>query len=63
VDAGIDNTAVLDGFTISGGNADGLGFGGGMLIDGGSPTLSNDIFDSNSAGYGGAYITMVARPF
>ncbi|NCS20482.1 MAG: cadherin [Microcystis aeruginosa G11-06] len=50
-------TTVLDGFTISGGNANGggtnQGFGGGMFLNGGSPTLRNLVFDSNNASYGG----------
>ncbi len=55
-----DSTAVLDGFTIKAGNADGAGCagpgcGGGMLNAMGSPTLSNLIFNGNSAAeYGGA---------
>ncbi len=51
------NTAVLDGFTISGGNANGTGtnqnVGGGMFISDGSPTLRNIIFESNNATNGG----------
>ncbi len=45
-------TAVLDGFTITGGNA-GSGNGGGMLNDGASPTLANLIFSGNTASNGG----------
>ncbi|MBN2147237.1 MAG: Ig-like domain repeat protein [Anaerolineales bacterium] len=52
-----DATAVLDGFTISGGNADGATFpndcGGGMFNDNGSPTLANLIIYNNSAESGG----------
>ncbi len=47
-----DNTAVLDGFTITGGNADGSGAkagGGGMYNYYGSPAISNCTFNSNSA--------------
>ncbi|MDJ0582558.1 cadherin domain-containing protein [Crocosphaera sp.] len=53
------NTTVLDGFTITGGNASvntfnsTTGIGGGMLISDGSPTLNNLIFDNNRATYGG----------
>ncbi|UCE59471.1 MAG: right-handed parallel beta-helix repeat-containing protein, partial [Phycisphaerales bacterium] len=48
--SGTDTTAALDGFTISGGNADLLGFvGGGVYNDSGSPTLSNCIFANNKA--------------
>jgi hypothetical protein len=56
---GTDSTAVLDGFTITGGNADGAeggdtGFGGGLVIDGGSPTITDCIFTNNTAVSGGA---------
>lgn len=57
-----DMTAVLDGFTIIGGNADencdqcfGTG-GGGMLIINGSPTVRNCTFMENSAQLGGAMV-------
>ncbi len=50
---GVNATARLDGFTISGGNADGENFvsgsGGGMYNSGGSPTVSNSRFLANSA--------------
>lgn len=47
----INNTAVLDGFTITGGNADGSSDneGGGMAISNGSPTLANLTFSGNTA--------------
>ena len=55
--SGTDNTAVLDGFTITAGNASGgdiaTGWGGGMLNVSGSPTLSNLVFNKNTAGAGG----------
>jgi cysteine-rich repeat protein len=56
---GLDNTAILDGFTITGGNANGnatqvLGFGGGILNLNASPKISNCIFTNNHADiYGG----------
>ena len=61
----IDNSTVLDGFTISGGNAGGNEFpnynGGGLFCDGEgsgnkcSPSLSQLVFDTNRAGWvGGA---------
>ena len=58
VGSNTDNSAVLDGFTVTGGNADGSsinpqGRGGGMLNVGGDPTLSNIIFSDNSATFGG----------
>ena len=52
----LGSSAVLDGFTISGGNADWdwtEGEGGGMFNDGSSPTLSNCTFSGNWANYGG----------
>ncbi len=53
------NTTILDGFTISGGNAnlpnpgDFRSFGGGIFIIDGSPILRNLIFESNNATNGG----------
>ena len=59
--SGTNYTAVLQGFTIQGGNASGDGtnaddsyFGGGLLIDGGSPTISDCTFTANGAVSGGA---------
>ena len=53
----LDATAILDGFTITAGNADGYsgrsGYGGGMYNWGSNPTVSNCTFTSNSAGIGG----------
>ena len=56
----LDSSAILDGFTISGGNADGDEphyRGGGMHNDRSSPTLLNCIFSGNSADFpgGGLY--------
>ncbi|MBW8041844.1 MAG: hypothetical protein FVQ85_17850 [Planctomycetes bacterium] len=52
-----DKTSVLDGFTVTGGNADGPypdNWGGGMYNGWNSnPTLNNCTFSSNSAQYGG----------
>ncbi len=53
---GTDDTAVLDGFTITGGNADGpspYDRGAGMYNDSGSPTLTNCIVSGNSADWDG----------
>ncbi|MDD5454762.1 MAG: C25 family cysteine peptidase [Candidatus Ratteibacteria bacterium] len=56
---GTDNTAILDGFTITGGNATGSSenaFGGGLYNRGtqaGSPTITNCIFSYNRATFGG----------
>jgi hypothetical protein len=53
----LDATAVLDGFVITGGNADGYDSfdytGGGMDNDNSSPTLLNCTFRGNSADAGG----------
>ena len=49
-------TAVLDGFTVSGGNANGSGNdvdGAGMLNFSGSPSLTNVTLSGNSASFGG----------
>jgi len=58
-DSEVDSTTVLDGFVISGGQADGTGtmgsftgFGGGM-INTGTPSLWNLVFTSNAAEQGG----------
>ena len=54
--AGTDSSAVLDGFTITAGQADGTfpnEFGGGMCNVPGSPTLANLLFSGNTALLGG----------
>ncbi len=56
-----DDTAILDGFIIRAGNADGTGLrslGGGMNIQFGFPTILNCVILDNSAGTvgGGAYL-------
>jgi len=55
--SGCDETAVLDGFTITDGNANGsvwqVSDGGGMYTYAGSPTLINCAFVGNSADLGG----------
>ena len=52
-----NETAVIDGFTITAGNANGSGIpddsGGGMYNTDGSPTVINCTFSGNSAGWGG----------
>jgi predicted outer membrane repeat protein len=48
----VSSETILDGFTITAGNADGLfplDRGGGMYNFGGSPTIRNIIFDGNTA--------------
>lgn len=50
--SGTGNTAILDGFTITAGNADGTDAnrdGGGMYNDDGSPTLNNVLFKGNAS--------------
>jgi hypothetical protein len=52
----LDSSAILDGFTITGGNADGdypHYCGGGMYNEGSSPTLTNCTFTENFARLGG----------
>ena len=56
VGSGTDDTAVLDGFTLCGGNQGSSigGYGGGMYNNGGSPTVTNCTFSGNNATtYGG----------
>ncbi len=51
--------AVLDGFFVVGGNADdveNIGYGGGLLVRGASPTITNCFFSGNSARFGGGAI-------
>jgi len=49
----VNNTAILDGFTIKGGNSNGGDGGGGLWNSSGSPTLRNIIFLNNSGTSGG----------
>jgi predicted outer membrane repeat protein len=59
--SGTDPNAILDGFTITGGNANGGGYmdniGGGMINSSGRPTVNNCIFSRNSSSQtgGGMY--------
>ncbi|MBK9256192.1 MAG: SBBP repeat-containing protein [Saprospiraceae bacterium] len=62
---GLNSTAVLDGFTITGGNATlANGAGAGMFNNSSSPNVSNCIFSSNSTTFGGAgmYNTNISSP-
>ncbi|NIR67802.1 MAG: hypothetical protein GWO10_29475 [candidate division Zixibacteria bacterium] len=64
--SGTDETAVLDGFTITGGNANEWGgqnsCGGGMFNEDSNPKLINCIFSQNSASYGGAIYNDSSSP-
>ncbi|MHC4424558.1 MAG: right-handed parallel beta-helix repeat-containing protein [Planctomycetota bacterium] len=55
--SGTDATAVLDGFTVTGGNASAVDFhndrGAGLLNKRGSPTVTNCTFSGNTARWGG----------
>ncbi len=55
--SGVEASAIVDGFTISGGNANGsvppTSYGGGMYISSSSPTIVKCTFTGNSAGSGG----------
>ncbi len=63
---GCDATAVLDGFTVTGGNAtEEEGFqtsGGGLFIDSGSPKIVNCTFQANQAFFGGGMISLYGAP-
>jgi predicted outer membrane repeat protein len=63
----VDATAVLDGFTITGGNANDLSpnntdQGGGMYTISSSPTLRNLVFTGNSARVGGGMFNESSYP-
>ena len=63
----LDNSAVLDGFSITAGNADDASnfynLGGGMYNNGSSPTLSNVTFSGNTTdGGGGGMANEYAAP-
>jgi predicted outer membrane repeat protein len=72
VGSNTDATALIDGFTITGGNVNGSNsptcYGGGMYNASGSPTISNCSFSGNTAGrtsgssYGGAIYNSSSSP-
>ncbi len=64
VGSGTDNTAVLDGVTITGGNATGSteNMGGGLLNAAGSPSLRHCILIDNVAMYGGGVCNLGGSP-
>ncbi|MBK7939885.1 MAG: hypothetical protein IPJ82_23620 [Lewinellaceae bacterium] len=62
---GLTNTAMLDGFTISGGRADGSSphtLGGGMYNNSSSPSISNCTFSGNTASSGGGMYNVGNSP-
>jgi len=63
--SGVDSTAILDGFTITAGNANvssSIQTGGGMHNIFGSPMLKNLMFTGNSADRGGGLYNSGGRP-
>ncbi|UCC29868.1 MAG: S8 family serine peptidase [Phycisphaerales bacterium] len=65
VGSNADATAVLDGFIIVAGNANGVDTtsqGGGMYSSRGSPTLAHCAFHGNSAERGGGFYTVYGDP-
>ena len=65
--SGTDGTAVLDGFIVSGGNANGSFVsdyqrGGGFFNTNGSPTVSHCIFSGNLAYHGGGMYNYASSP-
>lgn len=61
----LDNTAVLDGFTITGGNANSNNldmFGGGVLNFNSSPTFANCSFSNNRGFYGAGVSNSFSSP-
>ena len=64
--SGVDATALLDGFNVSGGNANGNDLennkGGGMYNWGGSPTLTNVNFIGSNADTGGGMFNSSSSP-
>ncbi|HEY9526977.1 MAG TPA: hypothetical protein VIR02_07855, partial [Anaerolineales bacterium] len=66
VGSNTDNSAILDGFTITAGNANDVSSphrsGGGMYIEKGAPWLNGLIFTENHAGFGGGLYTSDTGP-
>ena len=64
--SGTNREAVLDGFTITGGNANGTRardkYGGGMLNISGSPTVTDCTFSASTAAKGGGMYNELANP-
>lgn len=60
IGSGVSNSTILDGFTITAGNANdgslpGGNSGGGLYIDNGDPVISNSIFQENFVGTGATW--------
>ncbi len=65
--SGTDQSATLEGFTITAGNAnqeypDPHRFGGGMFNESGNPTVANCTFSRNSAEFGGGMSNFYSNP-
>jgi len=63
--SGTDASAVLDGFTVTAGSANGtstFGTGGGIYTSAGSPTLANLVFAGNLANTGGGMYNTASSP-
>jgi len=63
--SGEDANTTLEGFTINGGNATGVGeagYGGGMYNKDSSPSVTNCIFRGNKAVYGGGMLNSGSSP-
>jgi parallel beta-helix repeat protein len=64
--SGEDANTILEGFTITGGNANGPSYpdrdGGGMYNVGSSPTVTNCIFKNNKANHGGGMLNVSGSP-
>lgn len=65
--SGTGPTAVLDGFTITGGRADGMSsalkdVGGGMILVEGAPTIRHCVFIDNQGAHGGGMYSDNAAP-
>jgi len=56
--SGEDENSILEGFTLTNGVATGQGYGGGILIEGSSPIVKNNIFFGNLAAQGGGGISV-----
>ena len=61
--SGTDNTAVLDGFTVTAGRAEMYNYGGGMYNYEGSPTVAHVIFNGNATTHsGGGMYNIFSNP-